>query len=259
MDLRSRNRTRPALIGCGAAAVLGAFLILGAKDAIGGRGTAVGTVTHVDGSCRFMGAAGGKWSELKVNQSVYQGTRLKTEEGSRLEAKLSDGSMLRLGAKSELTLNKVGIGKKKRKREVNVKLVIGRIWASVSKLFGGESTFEVETTNAVAGVRGTQFTAARDASGTTTVKVYSGAVLVSNEPVYKIKGHTKGKRVEVAGPQEISKEQWEKLIAEAMQQVQVSAAGAMTRSEFAKADPAADDWEAWNAERDKLAGFNEQK
>jgi hypothetical protein len=253
VDLQSRNRTRPALISSAVGAALGVFLLAGAHDAVGGRG-AIGTVTYVAGNCRYSKAAGGTWGVLKAKQNLFQGPRLKTEENSRLEAKLSDGSMIRLGAKSELTLDKVGF-KKKKKKEVKVKLVIGRIWASVTKLFGSDSKFEVETENAVAGVRGTRFAAARDASGTTTVRVYSGAVLVSNEPIYKIKGHTKGKRVEVQGPQEISKEQWEKLIAEAMQQVQVAASGAMTRSKFAKVDQKVDDWEAWNEERDRLAGL----
>ena len=62
----------------------------------------------------------------------------------------------------------------------------------------------------------------------------------------------------MAGPAEISKDQWEDLVAQAMQAVTVAASGEMSRATFAKADPAADDWEAWNEERDRLAGMNDE-
>ena len=94
-------------------------------------------------------------------------------------------------------------------------------------------------------------------TGATSVKVYGGQVLVSNKPIYAVEGHTKAKRVQVAGPQEVSKKQWEELVTEAMQVVSVAADGSMTQERFALADPAADDWESWNAERDKLAGLGE--
>jgi len=43
-----------------------------------------------------------------------------------------------------------------------------------------------------------------------------------------------------------------------MQMVKVASNGQISAAEsFAMADPASDDWEAWNTERDKLAGITE--
>ena len=55
------------------------------------------------------------WSSLKEKSSVYQGDRLKTGEGARLEATLNDGSKLRLAANSELSLDKISVSKNKAK------------------------------------------------------------------------------------------------------------------------------------------------
>lgn len=217
----------------------------------------VGTITYLKGEA--MRARGGAhWASLKEKNQVFKGDRLKTKKDSRLEATLRDGSKLRLGANSELNLEHLTVGKKKKARKkVTAKLVFGRVWASVTSLFGTDSSFEVKTENAVAGVRGTRFSASLGEDGTTTVKVYSGKVLVSNKPIYAIEGHTKGKRVQVAGPQEISKKQWSELVASAMQVIQVAKSGEMTPPQGFEMAAGDDDWEAWNAERDKLAGMHE--
>jgi len=229
-----------------------------ARGDVGAADQTVGNVSYVQGMAERARGGAPSWSSLKEKSSVYQGDRLKTGEGARLEATLNDGSKLRLAANSELSLDKISVSKNKAKA-VSAKLIVGRLWASVTKLFGNDSTFEVKTDNAVAGVRGTRFQAARDAEGKTTVKVYSGQVLVSNQPIYAVKGHTKANRVEVPGPQAITKNQWEELVAGAMQMVTVAANGDMSQPEtFAMAaDPKADEWEAWNSERDKVAGISE--
>lgn len=212
-----------------------------------------GEVTYLAGVAEK--SSGSTWEALKQGSKLSEGDRVRTKEKARLEAKLKDGSLLRLAESSELRLDQAKI-KKGGEKKVKAKLFFGRVWAAVTELIGKESTFEVSTENAVAGVRGTRFEASRDASGATTVKVFGGKVLVSNKPVYQVEGATKAKRVQVAGPQEISKDQWTELVAGAMQMVQVAASGEVSPAQsFAAADPAADDWEKWNAERDTLAGL----
>jgi len=239
----------------GTLVVLGAaaLLMVGGDFAEAGN-PSVGSVTYVKGKAQR--GTGKTWKSVSKSSKIYKGDRLKTEKDSRLEATLNDGSVLRLGANSELSLEKASV--KKKQKKVKARLWVGRVWASVTKLFGSDSEFEVTTSNAVAGVRGTRFSADQAADGTTTVKVYSGQVLISNKPIYAIKGHTKSKRVEVQGPVEISKKEWEEMVASAMQMVQVAASGEMTKPEaFAAATGGDDDWEAWNAERDKVAGIQE--
>lgn len=218
----------------------------------------IGVITYVKGDAQKQGG-GASWSKLAQGSKLSRGDKLKTAADGRLEAKLSDGSMLRLAQGSELSLENVNFDKKNpAQKQVSAKLLVGRLWASVTKLFGNDSKFEVSTPNAVAGVRGTRFEASQSAAGETAVKVYSGQVLVSNKPVYAIKGHTKANRVQVAGPQEISKKAWEEMLAGAMQVVKVASNGAMSQPEaFTMVADPGDDWEAWNTERDQLAGIKE--
>lgn len=230
-----------------------AFLIFPAAFVVA---APIGTVSFVEGDAFRIAKPGPGSAKIKLKQGspLHQGDRVRTEAKAKLEIKLLDGSILRLAERSELALDTVVFKKKEEKREVGAKLMLGRIWASVSGAMNKEgSHFEVSSPNAVAGVRGTRFAAAYSEDGTTTVKVYSGAVLVSNKPVYAVKGATKATRQQVSGPQEISKESWQELVASAMQMIQVAAAGEISKPEaFAMAGPT-DDWEAWNTERDKLA------
>lgn len=254
--VRIRRPRVCGVIGLGlAATVLTAGCVPYAEAASG----TAGTVTFVEGQASVVRGDKGSPVSLATNTKIGQGDRLKTGSGARLEAKLNDGSLLRLAENSELRLDSAAIDRKNPgKKKVKAKLFVGRVWAAVTKLFGDDSEFEVQTPNAVAGVRGTRFAAAAGSDGSTTVKVYSGQVLVSNKPIYAVKGHTKANRVQVAGPQEISKNQWDELVAGAMQMVKIAASGEMTKAEqFAMAQDGADDWEAWNSERDKVAGIKE--
>lgn len=257
----TRHGTKTFSMGIGACALLALAASIG-PSTLEAAGTPVGTVNFADGTVLRARAKSQSFNRVKRGSRLYQGDRLKTKAASRCEAKLKDGSMLRLASNSELELQALTFNRKqpRKKKKVKAKLVIGRVWASVTSLFGDESSFEVETDNAVAGVRGTKFSANRTEGGDTLVKVYEGKVLVSNEPIYKIKGHTKDNRLEVPGPQEITKNEWEELIAGAMQQIRVASSGEIGQpEEFAMASSDEDKaWESWNAERDKLAGFKEE-
>ncbi len=265
-DLSSFSRPRPksarggrhplvvALVALGIAALVGFFVTLAVFSAHAADKKQAGSVSFLEGEASVTRGSGG--AALAVGAPVYHGDRLKTGAGARLEAKLMDGSILRLAPGSELKLEEAkfargDVGTKK----VKLSLTFGRVWASVTKLFGSDSSFEVATENAVAGVRGTRFAAEKNATGDTTVRVYSGQVLVSNAPIYAKAGHTKAKRVQVPGPSEVTQKQWTELVAGAMQQIRVTKAGEMSPVEsFAMAG---DDWAAWNAERDRAAGIVE--
>jgi ferric-dicitrate binding protein FerR (iron transport regulator) len=217
----------------------------------------IGEVTYLRGEGFRASAGSTDWLPVKVEMKLYEGDRLSTKKSARIEAKLSDGSVVRLGQNTQLSLQKVITNNKGQRKTVKAKLFLGRIWASVKKAIGAETQFSVTTDHAVAGVRGTRFETVASKAGT-SVKVYTGAVLVSNKPIYAIKGHTKEKRVQVAGPQLVSKKKWKELVTGAMQIVEVSASGAMQApAAFTMADASEGDWESWNAERDAKAGIHE--
>ncbi len=218
-----------------------------------------GHVSYLEGDASRSDKEGGTFKKLKVDADLFEGDVLKTDEGARLEARLNDKSILRLAASSSLKLEQAKFSPSNDgEKKFSAKLFAGRLWAKVTSLLGDDSKFEVSTPNAVAGVRGTVFGVDHGADKSTTVRVFSGKVLVSNKPVYLKEGTKKfdgtqksGTRTQVAGPQEVSKKQWEESIAGALQQIRVAGDGGFNKAEqFAQEDAGKDEWTAWNQARD---------
>jgi hypothetical protein len=205
------------------------------------------TVSFLDG--RATRTAGSAQAEaLVVGSALREGDRIETEKRTRLELTLADGSVVRLGPLSRATLETASFGKGPEERKVSARLLVGNVWANVAKTVGGEARFEVKTENAVAGVRGTTFRvdAAHDRS--VVVRVYSGTVAVAGGGLPRPEHKAGEPRREVPGPEEVTREQWEKLVTD-MMEVRVSAAGAPEEPRaFALASD--DPWETWNRERD---------
>jgi hypothetical protein len=231
------------------AALAGAALLAAATRAA--PPAPAGRVTFVAGDATR--AAGGKTEKLAVGSAVHAGDVLETARRTRLEVRLADQSVIRLGPVSRATVDTAAFGKTAEERKVSAKLLVGQVWANVAKAVGGESRFEVHTENAVAGVRGTTFRVDAATDKSVVVKVYSGTVAVA-QGAFPRPGHAKGKpeRHQVPGPQEVSREQWEKIVT-SMMQVRVSAAGVPSEPEaFALAAAGADEWEEWNRSRDAM-------
>lgn len=248
--------TMRARLGFGAAAAAAALLLGVAALAAAPAAAPAGSVTFVAGEATRT--AGAKVQGLAVGTAVFQGDVLETKRRTRLEVKLADGSVIRLGPSSRAVVQAATFGKTVEERRVAAKLLVGKVWANVAKAVGGEQRFEVQTENAVAGVRGTTFRvdAATDAS--VVVKVYSGTVAVASGPLPRPEhqgGRTevakdKPARRQIAGPQQVSREQWEKIVT-SMMEVRVSAAGVPGEPEaFALAAEGQDEWEEWNRSRD---------
>jgi hypothetical protein len=208
-----------------------------------------GSVTFVSGEATR--SAGGKTEKLAVGRLVYAGDVLETRRRTRLEVKLADQSVLRLGPLSRATVEQAAFGASVEDRKVSAKLVVGKVWANVAKAVGGEARFEVRTENAVAGVRGTTFRVDAATDKSVVVKVYSGTVAVAAGRIPRPEhGGAQGERRQVSGPQEVSREEWEKIVT-AMMQVRVSAAGVPAEPEaFALSKAGGDEWEEWNRSRD---------
>jgi hypothetical protein len=227
------------------AALAGAALLASAARAA--PRAPAGTVTFVAGEA----TAGGRTELLALGTLVYAGDVLETRRRTRLEVRLADQSVLRLGPLSRAVVQRASFGATAEDRQVSAKLLVGQVWANVAKAVGGEARFEIRTENAVAGVRGTTFRvdAAKDRS--VVVKVYGGTVAVAaGAPPRPEHADGKAERRQVAGPEEVSREQWERIVT-SMMAVRVSAQGVATEPEaFALAEAGGDEWEEWNRGRD---------
>src|SRR5688572_5285784 len=112
MNAMTRERGR-ALLATVALAAFG--LVSGTARA---QAQQVGEVSFLTGEADRAPNGSDQWQTLKQGSKLHQGDRVRTKAAARLEAKLNDGSLLRLGEKSELklelaTFNKKNPGQKK--------------------------------------------------------------------------------------------------------------------------------------------------
>ena len=237
-------------------AVLAGVTLALAAVAVAAPNAPAGTVTFLAGDATRT-APGGQAERLAVGKPVLQGDVLETQKRTRLEVKLGDGSVLRLGPSSKAEVAAAAFGKTVEDRNVSAKLLVGKVWANVAKAVGGEQRFEVKTENAVAGVRGTTFRVDAATDKSVVVKVYSGTVAVASGSIPRpehqgaVPAGTKPQRTQIAGPQQVTREQWEKIVTN-MMEVRVSSDGTPSEPEkFALATPGEDEWEEWNRDRDQ--------
>jgi hypothetical protein len=237
-----------------------------AKPAAPVAGGVAGKVTFLKGVAQRGSVDKGPFKPLKRNDDVKEGEFLKTGADSRVEVKLADGSLVRLAPNSTLRLGTAKAGEGADTEKGQSKLTAGKMWASVTKAVGGESKFAVRTENAVAGVRGTTFRVNAEEDGSTVVKVYEGAVAVSNGPLVEKKKAAGDKgpvdfqgRKEIAPPfKEVSLQEWEKIVGK-MMSIKVAVNGDQAEPEQFTAqndakDTADQEWVAWNQEMDKAGG-----
>lgn len=219
-------------------------------------------VTVVQGSARVYAAGSTSGHVLKKGDAIRKDQEIRVSEKSRLELRFPDGTVMRLAEKTHLKMNAVSYNKQTDAKNVKVNLSLGRLWARVKKLSTPDSTVEVRTSNAVAGVRGTVYRVNVEEDKSALVKVYDGSVYVANPPKDTAQPADKVTIPhQVAGPHEVpppvhqvSMEEWT-VIVKAMQQISISSQGVATKPQDFDPKADADDWVKWNQERDKGVSF----
>jgi hypothetical protein len=150
-----------------------AALALVTSPALAGTG---GKLVSADGEV-WTQAPGGSEARATAGATLAPGTHIRTGDNGRAEVELDDGSKLRVKPRSSLMLSKV----KRHKEKVSLLLFFGRVWSKVTKSIGGENKYEVNTPNAVCGVRGTEFTTIVADDGSVRVRVTGGSVGVEGD------------------------------------------------------------------------------
>ncbi len=178
---------------------------------------AVGRVEAVEGSA-WRTPEGGQRQPLQPGVEVEQKDTLDVGPTSGVKLVLNDGSVLMVGADSQLVITEARFAGQER-QGFSGYLKLGKVWAEVKKMLSGsEAKFEVKTDRAVAGVRGTSLrvdVVPGALAPTTVVQVYTGLVqVVAQVPVKKPRASDAGtpkpgERVQVPGPHEVSEEEWE--------------------------------------------------
>ncbi len=111
------------------------------------------------------------WKDAFDGTSVKQGDSVKTNENGSALIRFPDKSSTRLSQDSEITVTIFDT----ETNSVKITLLAGKIWSRVTKILG-KSTFETESENLVASVRGTSYGHALTKDGRDVVTVSESIV-----------------------------------------------------------------------------------
>jgi len=136
-----------------------------------------------DGGSKLTVVKGAAWTtapgqeEAKAVQGsvAAPGTKIRTGNDGQVEIAFDNGSLLKLQPSSSLVLSAA----KRQKPKNSIVLFFGRVWSKVTK--SDETSYEVNTPNAVCGVRGTEFETGVADDGSARVRVTSGTVAVQGD------------------------------------------------------------------------------
>jgi hypothetical protein len=103
-------------------------------------------VSSITGSATFQGAPLTRGTVVKTNGVIT------TQPGSRVELTTPDGWIIRIGGGSKLELRAEYCTSG---RGFSWYLMFGKVWSKITGFVGGTPQWEMETTNAAVGVRGT--------------------------------------------------------------------------------------------------------
>lgn len=122
----------------------------------------------------------GEWTAVTSDTELAESDEVRTGADGRATIRFFDSSETRLRHDSVVTIEEA-----RRQSEqasttsIKIKLIGGRVWSRVMRLFDLDSSFSVRTDTAVATVRGTAFDLGLDATGT-TMWVADSAVAMGN-------------------------------------------------------------------------------
>ena len=141
----------------------------------------VAAVSDVKGIVWLKQRGHADFGALADRERVAAGDTIKTGETAGLVLTWLDGTRMRIGPNSLMTVLKCQINTASKAETTMFKLDLGRVWVRVLKVLSHKSKFEVITPTATAGVRGTVFSVAVDANGKTLVSVKEGAVALEGD------------------------------------------------------------------------------
>ncbi|MBI1814216.1 MAG: FecR domain-containing protein [Deltaproteobacteria bacterium] len=156
----------------------------------------IAQVVTVNGSPTVMRAE--KREPLKRGDGLNAGDAVETDEHAKVKLLLSDDSVLAIGPKSRVVIERMRI--EPAARTARLRVLAGRFQIAIAKFFRGPTDYEIQTPTAVAGVRGTvlwgdtDLDAICDLEGAVTVRSTQGTSaatpLNSGQCVHNMAGGT---------------------------------------------------------------------
>lgn len=117
---------------------------------------------------------------LSTGDAISEGNMIETDGKGKAAIHLFDGSVLRVNSDTRFVLNTAEYDKDSGKLIVKANLSSGKLWSKIIELATADSSWEVETSNTVATVRGSAFGVSTDGE---TSEVFGSQHRVSVEVV----------------------------------------------------------------------------
>jgi hypothetical protein len=217
-------------------------------------------ITLLTGTATVMKKGATAPQPLFQGDLLNAGDRIATGKNSRIEIRLPDNSRVRFDELTTCELEAASADANARTRDIAIKVLIGKTWARVSRLFSENGRFELSTETTIAGVRGTVYRMNVNMDQSAVVKVYSGEVAVKGHvmPSAGTMGapsavsaapHAVSGPHPVSGPHAVSMEEWVYMV-RSMQQINIGPDGRPTAPFAFSVQDDADAWVRWNQEMD---------
>lgn len=226
-------------------------------------GTEFGKISLPLGKVELLKSGQAEWQRAMPRQPIHVNDEIRTAAKSRCEITLTGGGKVRIGENSQLVLTEASV--KPMVKNFNATLKSGNAWVSAKAAFGEKKNVSIRTPTAVAAIRGTVY---RTEAGEeeSSVLVYEGKVDVNQpadeaaaepepdqqpgKPKFKLGPvEETGAPTEVAGPYEVSLEDWITLV-EGMQ-INVRKDGKYNMFKFDQTADGDLDFVKWNKELDE--------
>jgi hypothetical protein len=130
------------------------------------------TITYLEGDV-FISKDGGDWELADFGNSLALNDRIKTDADSICELQFTDLAAVKIDELTEIKVSSIA----RNNGRNTIQLDSGSIVSRVRSLSGNEN-FNIRTTSATAGVRGTVFSVSSNETGETTIAVAEGTVAV---------------------------------------------------------------------------------
>jgi len=157
----------------------GVLLIAGASVSLYAQ-EAVGKVISLDGTVEAKLDENGSWRTLNKKSDIYEKDTIKTGENSKVVLFFVDETTVSVGAETTIKIEKLLCSPAQNHREGKLSVIMGKVRFNVGKLFSKDSSFEVRTPTAVAGVKGTSFIVYVTSEQLTQLMGLSGVVTVTS-------------------------------------------------------------------------------
>jgi hypothetical protein len=140
----------------------------------------VGKIIALEGRVEARLEERKSWRVLNLKDDVYEKDTIKTGEDSKVKIFFVDETTVSIGPETTIKITKLMCSPAKNYREGKFNVAMGKVRFNVGKIFSKESTFEVHTPTAVAGVKGTSFIVWVTSEQLTQLLGISGNVTVKN-------------------------------------------------------------------------------